>query len=121
MRESRISTDELLCELRQNGYVDIDEVYYAILEKSGKMTFVPKAQNRPLTCKDMKIKPREDGIFHIIIDKGSINKHGLSQAGLDKAGLEAILARRNVGIKDVYLLMINDMGDERIIRKDEVK
>ena len=121
MRESRISTDELLCEMRQNGYVDIDEVYYAILEKSGKMTFVPRAQNRPLTCKDMKIKPRESGIFHIVIDKGSINQHGLSQAGLEKSGLEAILSRRGLDISDVYLLMINDMGDERIIRKDEVK
>ena len=121
MRESRISTDELLCELRQNGYADINEVYYAILEKSGKMTFVPRAQDRPLTCKDMKLKPRESGIFHIIIDKGSINKHGLSQAGLDKKALDSILLRRSVELRDVYLFMINDMGDERIILRSEVQ
>ena len=40
---------------------------------------------------------------------------------IDEKGLDAIMSRRGVGIKDVYLFMINDMGDERIVRKDEVE
>ena len=120
MKDARISTDELLCELRQNGYVDISEVYYAILEKSGKITVVPRAQNRPASCQDIKVKPRETGLYHVVINKGAVNPHGLSEAGLTKEGLQKILSRRQTAIKDVYLLMINDLGDERIIRKDEV-
>ena len=120
MRDARISTDELLCELRQNGYVDISEVYYAILEKSGKITVVPRAQSRPASCKDLKIKPRETGLYHVIINKGEVNAHGLAEAGLTNEGLRKILSRRQIAAKDVYLLMINDLGDERIIRKDEV-
>jgi len=120
MREARISTDELICELRQAGYVDISDIYYAILEKSGKITFVPKADCQPLTKKDMKLSVSESGIYHIIIDKGSINRHGLSEVGLDASSLEKSLSHRGLKVSDVYLMMVNDAGEEKIIRKDEI-
>ncbi len=119
MLESRLSLDELISELRQNGYDDIDHVLYAILEKNGKITIIPKAKHAPPTCEQLQIKVNEQGIFHMIIDNGILNKHGLSQVGLSKEQICRKLSKRGVRISDVYLMMISDSGEERVITKKE--
>ena len=119
MLESRLSLDELISELRQSGYDDIDHVLYAILEKNGKITIIPKAKYALPTCEQLQIKVTEQGIFHMIIDNGIINKHGLSQVGLSKEQIDRKLSKRGVSISDVYLMMISDSGEERVITKKE--
>ncbi len=119
MVESRLSLDELVTELRQNGYVDIDEILYAILEKNGKITLIPKAKYNLPNCEQLNIKAEEKGIFHIIIDNGVLNAHGLSEVGLRREQIEHKLKKRNLKIRDVYLMMIGDSGEERVISKKE--
>lgn len=121
MMNSRISLDELVCELRQNGYLDIDDILYAILEKNGKITLIPKAKASPPTCEQLNIKAKENGIFHIIIDNGSVNTHGLSEISLSREQLNHKLRKKGLKAKDVYLMMIRDNGEERIILKSEAK
>ncbi len=119
MVESRISIDELITELRQSGYMDIDEILYAILEKNGKITLIPKAKYNVPTCEDLNIKTKERGIFHIIIDNGVLNAHGLIEVGLTRGQIEHKLSARGEKISDIYLMMISDIGEERIISKQE--
>ncbi len=121
MLDSRISLDELVTELRQSGYVDIDEIRYAILEKNGKITLIPKAKYNVPTCEQMNVKADEQGLFHIIIDNGVLNSHGLLEVGLGKGQIEHKLKKYELGISDVYLMMISDGGEERIISKKEAK
>lgn len=119
MMDSRITLDELITELRQSGYVDINEILYAILEKNGKITLIPKAKNELPTCEQLNVKPMDRGIFHIIIDNGILNAHGLSEVGLNQAQIERKLSKRGEEIGDIYLMMISDLGEERIISKKE--
>ena len=67
----------------------------------------------------MQIKVTEQGIFHMIIDNGILNKHGLSQVGLSKEQICRKLSKRGVRISDVYLMIISDSGEERVITKKE--
>ncbi len=119
MMDARLSLDELISELRQNGYDDINHVLYAILEKNGKITIIPKAKFAPPTCEQLQIKTSEQGIFHIIIDNGVLNKYGLSQLSLTREQIEKKLSKRGADIRDVYLMMISDAGEERVITKKE--
>lgn len=119
MRGARITADELIGELRQQGIVDISEVLYAILEQNGKITVLQKAKYRMPTAEQMKIKTSETGICHIVVDKGVINEHSLSELGIDRARLDKILHAQNVALKDIYLMIINDAGDVNLVRKDE--
>ena len=119
MIESRISADELISELRQNGYADIDEILYAILEKNGKITIIPKAKYNTPTCEQLKVSADEQGIFHIVIDNGCINLHGLDEVGLTRDGLIKKLSAARKSPADVYLMMISDGGEERIIYKKD--
>ena len=120
MRQARISTDELISELRQQDVTDLSEVRYAILEQNGKITVIPRAEFRPPTAKQMKIKVKDEGIYHIVIDKGIINQHNLRELDLTEADLLKKLAGSHLSPKDIYLMMISDTEDIKIIRKDEV-
>jgi len=119
MMDARLSLDELISELRQSGYVDIDEVLYAILEKNGKITIVPKVKYKVPTCEQMQVKVTESGIFHIVIDNGTVNKHGLKEVGLTRGQIQHKLDKRGLKTSDVYLMMIDDAGEERIISKED--
>ena len=119
MIESRISADELISELRQNGYVDVDEILYAILEKNGKITIIPKTKYATPTCEQLSVVSEERGIFHIVIDNGCINLHGLDEVGLTRDKLIKKLSALKKTPADVYLMMISDNGEERIIYKKE--
>lgn len=118
LRNSRISADELIGELRQQGITDISEVDYAILEQNGRLTAIQKSRFRPPSAQDLGIAVTENGIFHIVIDKGVINKHALRDLCLTEKALHQLVSDRHLRIDDVYLLMINDGGEVRTIRKD---
>lgn len=121
MRSARITADELIGELRQQGIIDISEVLYAILEQNGKITVLQKAKYRTPNAEQLKIKTSETGICHIVIDKGVINEHSLCELGMNQTQLQKILKKKNVERKDVYLMIINDAGDVNLVRRDEAK
>lgn len=119
MLKNRISPDELMSELRQNGYTDLSEVAYAIIEQDGKMTVIPRAEDRPLTPKDININVENSELSHIIIAGGVINKHGLLVMGKDRAWLDRELLKRECSAKDVFLMTLGDSGHINIIMKEK--
>lgn len=118
MRDTRLSFDELFSELRQQGFDDISQIKYAILERNGNVTVIQKARYRQPTADQLHLKPKETGLFHIVIEEGVINKHGADQLGISRASLEKSFALKGHKIKDVYLMVVNDAGESKIIYKE---
>lgn len=115
LENSRLSFDELFSQLRQQGYDDISQIKYAILEQNGNITVIQKARFKVPTSEQLKIEAEETGLFHIIIERGRINKHGLREINYTKDKLIRRLSKQGVTPKDVYLLMINDADEMRVI------
>ena len=120
MKQARLSADELISELRQKDITDLGEVRYAILEQNGKITVIPRAEFRPPNAKQLKVKVTDSGIYHIVIDKGTLNKHNLRELDLTREEIEAELAKKKLSVKDVYIMMKSDAGETILLRKDEV-
>ena len=118
MIEARISADELMTELRQKGVCSISEVQYAILEQNGKITVIQKAAQRTPTVAQLKIKATESGISHIVICEGKLNKKGMRSVSLDKKMIINRLKNAKVELGDVYIMTVDDAGNEEIIRKE---
>ncbi len=119
MRQARISLDELVSELRQKDISDLSEVSYAILEQSGKISVITKARYRPPTVEQLGIEAEENGIYHIVIDNGMINRHSLDQMNKGEKEIEGILKKRGLTKKEVYLMMMSDAGDVTVIPKED--
>ncbi|MCL2564909.1 MAG: DUF421 domain-containing protein [Defluviitaleaceae bacterium] len=109
--KERLSINDLLEECRQKNIFDIANVEFAILETSGRLSILPKSQNRPLTPKDMKIPTAYEGLCtNVVIDGKVIEKH-LSAINLDINWLYTELS--NQGVTDcsaVLLAYIDTMG-----------
>ena len=118
MLKARLSLDELIGELRQSGISDISEVKYAILEQNGKITVIQNASAKPVSAEQMKIEVCDNGIDHIIISDGFVNKYSLELIGMSEDELYRILASENISKKDVYLMLIDDSKNTKIFKKE---
>ena len=51
IKTAKLDTGDLLTRARNAGYFDISQIQYAILENNGKISFMPKAVEKPITLK----------------------------------------------------------------------
>ena len=114
----RMSIDELVGELRQLGIPTIEDVDYAILEQNGKLTAIPRADAQPPTRAELGIAPPSDGIAHILIADGFINRFNLRGTGHDEAWLADELRNRGYTPDQVYLMTLNDSGRIFLVPKE---
>ena len=110
MKKARISIEELVSQIRQNGIYDLCEVDYAILEENGKMSVIPKNAHRQPDKTDVGIECTDNGIMHIVISDGKVNMHSLKLLGRDRAWLDKKLKNMKVATCDVFCMTVDDAG-----------
>ena len=118
MKKVRISIEDLITQIRQNGIYDLDEVDYAILEENGKMSIIPKSLYRQPDRKDLNIPDDNSGIMHVLISDGIINTHGLTILNKNEEWLRSILDRNSLKPRDILCMTGNDAGKLYIIKED---
>ncbi len=118
LTKARISIEDLVSQIRQNGIYDLSEVDYAILEENGKMSIIPKSQNRQPDMSDLKLPCDNKGIMHIVISDGRINTHGLSTVSKDESWLRNELSTRKLDLSDVLCMTCDDSGRIYIVKGD---
>ena len=119
--KARITLDEVFSELRSNGYRSPDEIEYIILEQTGKISIIPKAQFDALTPHDTAKSVPEQGIAHAVIIDGKTNKRGLEDAGKDRAWLEKELERHGAKQEEVLFMTVDDKLNIIIRKKESAK
>lgn len=120
MRSVRISSEELLSQLRQKDVTDPHEVEYAILEPNGQISVIKKAREQPPTLEQLDMNVPERGMMHMVICDGKINTRNLTLAGKDERWLEAYLLTKRIGIGDVFLLLVDDSGKTRLYSREGI-
>ena len=115
---NRMSVEELFCGLRQQGIADPDEVEYAIMEKNGQLSVIPKAAHRPLEAGDLKSEVRESGIMHILVSDGRVNQYNLRLIGRDEGWLQKQLDKRGLTAVELLYLLCDDAGRIRWMKKE---
>jgi len=119
LSKARMSVEELLSELRQNGVTDIEEAAYAILENNGKLSVTPQAKYKPATVRDLKLSIPESGIAHALIIDGTVKQEALRGSGKTIEWLHQTVEERGIALKEIFLLTVDDTDKVRIIRKDK--
>ena len=119
VRDLRISLDELMSEVRQQGLTDLSQVDCAILEKNGKLTILPKAKHLPPTAEELGLSPREDALMHIVYSNGCFSKEGLRLIGKDQAWLCRKLKKRGLEPRDLFAVTANEDGEIFYIQREE--
>ena len=108
---TRLSIEELMSEIRQQGFCSLACVWYAILEKDGRLTILPRAQYAPPTQEQLNLPLQEESLMHVVYNGDTFNDRGLLLIGKDRAWLEKQMARRGVELSHQFCVTANDRGD----------
>ena len=113
MRKLNLSTDDIFAALREQGYFNVNQVQYAIMETNGKVSVMPKAQFAPVTNGDIQLETTESFIPIILVSEGKILKENIALAGLKEEDVKKLAnkEKKNVKIKEILLLTINQLGE----------
>lgn len=119
MVKNRFTVDELMEELRVAGITDLSSVKYAVLETTGRISVLPKAEEKPVTVKDMKLPAQDNGLPVILISDGRILSQNLKIRNLTEAWLKKQLRQRDVqDIRHVFLMTVDEKGHIYLAKKE---
>lgn len=88
LKKAKLDLSEFLLLCREQGYFDLDEIQTAIFEHNGKLSVLPRAENRPATPYDMNLSVPAVHIGTEVIMDGRILGENLSRVGRDEKWLE---------------------------------
>jgi len=120
MRRNRFTIDELLEELRAQGYCDLQTVKYAILENSGQLSVLPWPQEQPPTVRQLHTKIRDDVVLPtVLINDGRTLRRNLQKCGKTQAWLDRQLRERGFhSAGEVFLLTVAGPGTVVCLAKE---
>lgn len=117
LKKAHLDINDLLSSARGQGYFSLSDIDGAIMETSGKVSFLPTPQMRQLNPKDFNFSPMHTGLCTNLVLDGKIMYSNLKETGIDERKLNKILADRQVRLKDVLLLTVNEAGQTEIYKK----
>lgn len=122
LRKNRLTIDELLEELRIQGYADFKSVKFALLETSGQLSVLPFAADKPVTAAQMGVSTQETGLPVVLISDGHLLEHNLKGAGYEHNWLEKQLAAHGLhSPRQAFLLTVDEGGGTCCVPKREGK
>lgn len=121
LKKSKIDVNDLLMEARENGYFNLDEIDYALMEVNGNISFLPKEKEKPVTKRDMKIKCSNEGLTVNAIIDSKYMVNNMKAINKDKEWLDHELKVNGYDNYDNILLTTIDNNYKVTIYEKNVK
>ncbi len=119
MRRTRMTLDEILEQLRLQGYTDLADVQYAILETNGQLSVLPYARRKPPAAEDVDVPVPDSGLPIVLINDGRLLSHNLKKSGLNETWLNKRLAEHKLhSVKQVYLMTVDEQHQTCLVPKE---
>ncbi len=120
MARNRFTVDELLEQLRSQGYSDLSAVKYAILETSGQVSVLPYTKASPITPQVVQMEVQDDVTLPVLlINDGHVMSANLSASGHDRTWLDRQLKdRRLTSPRQVFFMTVDEAGAVVCVAKE---
>ena len=112
-KKVRFDINDMLEQCRINGYYDISDIEYAIVEANGELSILPSSDSRPITIKDMNLKVSKEGLCANVIIDGKIMYNNLKYINKTEEWLQKELKVRGKEIDNIILATV-DVNDKII-------
>lgn len=111
LKEEKFNINDLMEELRLQGYYNIEDIEYAILETSGQLSVIPRTELSNVTKADLNLTVKQDSLPVTLILNGKINKENLKLLKKDEGWINHQLKRNKISsIDDVFLALMDSKG-----------
>ena len=122
LKRCRLTIDELLEELRIQGYTDIQTVKFALLETNGQLSVLPYTAEKPVTAAQMGVATQETGLPIVLVSDGRLLEHNLKGLGYETVWLEKQLSSHGLNTPEqAFLLTVDETGTTYCVPKKEAK
>ncbi len=121
LKRVKFDVNDLTEEARSSGYFNLDEIAYAIMESNGRVSFLPKDINKPITKKDMDIKTNKSYLVANVFINNHIMEKNLKAMNKDKDWLLKQLKVLGYNSLDSILLITLDDNEKIIVYKKDEK
>lgn len=112
LRKQNLDLNDFLSACRTNGYFNLHDLEYAIMENNGSLSFLMKSEKAPLTPGDMAVFTEPSQVMSNVIIDGKIMPKHLASINKNEAWLQAQLqAQGNHAVADVLLAVANESGE----------
>lgn len=115
----RISMDELISEVRQQGFTDLSQIDCGIVEKNGKLTLLPKADFSTPNASDLGLSLPKPALMHIVYNNGTFSKTGLSLICKTEDWLKKEIQKSQISLDRIFCITANECGEIYWIEKQE--
>ncbi|SEK86534.1 Uncharacterized membrane protein YcaP, DUF421 family [Paenibacillus sp. cl141a] len=110
LKKERLTSDELMEQLRKKDVFQVADVEFAIMESSGEINVLQTRENLPLTPKDLGIKVAPEKVAQAVIMDGNVMDESLRVMGFNRGWLIEELDKQGAKIKDVYFAQVDTYG-----------
>ena len=114
LKKIKYDLNDLLTECRINGYFDVSEIECAVMETDGRLSFLAKADIRPVTPRDIGLSPASEGLVANVILDGNLMQSALKSCGRDENWLQKQLQDNK--IKDIQTVLLGTVDVTGVFR-----
>lgn len=112
LKKSKIDLNEFLEQCRVSGYFDLTQLQTVLLEGNGRLSFLPKAKERPVTPADLNLEPDDEDLTAALVLDGHVMKHNLHHSGKNEKWLTAQLSALGFPKTEDVLLATCDLNNK---------
>lgn len=106
----RYTTDELLEQLRSKNAFSVADIEFAVLESSGTVNVLLKAEQQPLTAQRVGLKVAPIREPQTVMMDGNMLDEPLATIGWTRVKLKTELDKLNVAPENVFLAQVDSKG-----------
>lgn len=111
LKQVRLSGEGLLKGLRAKNVFSVADVEFAVLETSGELSLLLKADKRPVASHDLEWKVMPQAEPQTVILDGNILHDSLRKLGFTLQWLQTQLKSSGVSLDNVFLGQVNSAGE----------
>ncbi|MNB65233.1 hypothetical protein D3C81_408400 [compost metagenome] len=111
LKKERLTSDELLVQLRSKNVFKIADVEFAILEPNGEINVLVKRESQPLTPKSLGVKVAPEMVAQAVIMDGKLIPEGLDSIKKTPEWLMNELEKQELNVHDVFLGQVDAYGE----------
>lgn len=117
LKKIRYTIDDLMESLRGEGIFNLEDVQFAIVETTGKISFYQKYSARNVTNEDINLKSNSNNPPMVVISDGQLVSSALDTLKLTQDWLLRTITEKNLKLKDIFLMTADNTGKFYIVEK----
>lgn len=111
LAKAHLDLNSFLEQCRMVGWFDISQLNMVFMEPNGQFSFLPFADTRPATPKDMSLTVAEENLWIPLIMDGKLMEKNLSSTGQSRQWLMSRLHGQGIGQISQVFFAACDNGD----------